>query len=240
VGTPDDEAVMRKEKRPSDKRYVQEYEAYVARMQTLFEHDEAMAYAVGGGDFSKVGQWELGLLVDVGLRDGHRIIDVGCGSGRLAAALTGRFGDRISYLGLDIVQTMLDHAKSVSDPSYHFAMNTELAIPAPDASCDFIVFFSVVTHLLHEESFRYLRDAARALKPDGRLALTFLESKQNWAIFERVVEVSQDPSISEPLVMFIERPMLEVWADRLGLEIERVLSPGPSEQMFAILRPISA
>jgi SAM-dependent methyltransferase len=231
---------MRRARQPSEKRYVQEYEAYVARMQTLFKHDEAMAYAVGGGDFSKVGEWELGLLTSSGLREGHSIVDVGCGSGRLAGALTERFGDRISYLGLDIVQTMLDYAKTVSDPSYRFAMNTELSIPAPDASCDFIVFFSVVTHLLHEESFRYLRDARRAVKPDGRVALTFLESKQNWTIFERVVEVSENPAIHEPLVMFIERPMLEVWADRLGFEIEQIVSPGPSEQMFAVLRPILA
>jgi len=229
---------MRKRPQPSSKRYVQEYEAYVARMQTLFAHDEAMAYAVGGGDFSKVGDWEVDLLASAGLREGQRIIDVGCGSGRLAAALSRRFGDRISYLGVDIVQTMLDYAATVSDPSYRFAMNTELSIPAPDASCDLIAFFSVVTHLLHEESFRYLRDARRALKPDGRLALTFLESKQNWSIFERVVEVSENPAIQEPLVMFIERPMLEVWADRLGFQIEQIISPGPSEQMFAVLRPI--
>jgi SAM-dependent methyltransferase len=228
---------MRKVTAQSPKRYVQEYEAYVARMQTLFAHDEAMAYSVGGGDFAKVGEWEVGLLAAAGLQEGQRIIDVGCGSGRLAAALTRRFGDRISYLGLDIVQTMLDHAASVSDPSYRFALNTELIIPEPDESCDFVVFFSVVTHLLHEESFRYLRDARRVLKPDGRLALTFLESKQNWSIFERVVEVSEDPTIHEPLVMFIERPMLEVWADRLELEIEQLIAPGPSEQMFAVLRP---
>ncbi|MEO6534223.1 MAG: class I SAM-dependent methyltransferase [Pseudolysinimonas sp.] len=233
---------MRKAKpeQHSEKHYVQEYEAYVTRMQGLFDHDEAMAYAVGGGDFAKVGGWELGLLTASGLQAGQRIIDVGCGSGRLAAALSERFGDQISYLGLDIVQTMLDYAKTVSHGSYQFEMNTELSIPAPDASCDFIVFFSVVTHLLHEESFRYLRDARRALKPDGRLAITFLESKQNWSIFERVVEVSEHPEIKEPLVMFIERPMLEVWADRLELQIEKIISPGPGEQMFAVLRPISA
>lgn len=222
------------------KHYVQEYEAYVSRMQQLFDHDEAMAYAVGGGDFAKVGEWEVGLLTSVGLGKGQRIIDVGCGSGRLASALSGRFGSQISYLGLDIVQSMLDYAKTVSDPSYEFAMNTELSIPAPDASCDFIVFFSVVTHLLHEESFRYLRDARRALKPDGRLAVTFLESKQNWSIFERVVEISQHPEIEEPLVMFIERPMLEAWADHLEMTIEQVISTGPNEQLFAVLRPREA
>ena len=231
---------MRRGKQRADAHYVQEYEAYVARMQKLFDHDEAMAYAVGGGDFAGVGEWELGLLSSVGLSAGQRIIDVGCGSGRLAAALTQRFGSRISYLGLDIVQTMLDYAKTVSDPSYEFAMNTELTIPAPDASCDFIVFFSVVTHLRHEESFRYLRDARRALKPDGRLAVTFLESNQNWSIFERVVDISEHPEIQEPMVMFIERPMLEVWADRLDFEIEQIINPGPSEQMFAVLQPKSA
>jgi ubiquinone/menaquinone biosynthesis C-methylase UbiE len=232
--------VIGAQKRGAGPRYVQEYEAYVAHMQELFDHDEAMSYAVGGGDFSQVGEWELALLTSFGLREGQRIIDVGCGSGRLAAALTRRFGDKISYLGLDIVQSMLDHAKSVSDPSYRFTMNTELTIPVPDASCDFVVFFSVVTHLLHEESFRYLRDARRALKPEGRLAVTFLESKHGWSIFERVVEVSEHPEIKEPLVMFIEQPMLEVWADRLGLEIEKIIAPESSGQTLVVLRPIAA
>ena len=225
---------------PDRKHYVAEYEEYVAWLNTQFDHDEAMAYAVGGGDFEKVGEWALSLLTNFGLADGHTVVDVGCGSGRLAAALSRSFGDRIAYLGLDVVEELLAHARTISDPSYTFALNTELTIPVPDSTADFIVFFSVVTHLLHEESYRYLRDAARALKPGGRLVVTFLESEKHWSIFERVVDIYDLPHVTEPLVMFIERPMLETWVAKLGLELEQVLTFDPPMQSIAVLRTPSA
>jgi len=218
------------------KHYVDSYRQHVAAMQARFDPDEAMAIAVGGGDFTQVGDWTLGILTHFGLEAGHTIVDVGCGSGRLAAALTREHGDAISYVGLDVVEDLLAYARSVSDPSYTFKMNTELTIPAATASCDFIVFFSVVTHLLHEESFRYLRDAARALKPGGKIVVTFLESKRHWSIFERVVDIYPMPDVQEPLVMFIEQSMLETWVDKLGLEIERIVSFDPPGQSVAILR----
>ena len=218
--------------------FVDEYRTHVAAIQSQFDHDQAMAIAVGGsgGDFRAIGDEELRLLVHFGLSAGHSIVDVGCGSGRLALALTEEFGDDLDYVGTDVVEELLAYARTVADPSYRFELNTDLTIPAPDASCDFIVYFSVVTHLLHEESFRYLRDAVRALKPDGKLVVTFLESARHWNIFQRVVDIYDAPGPREPLVMFIERPMLEVWAEKLGLEIEQVLSFDPPSQSVAVLR----
>jgi SAM-dependent methyltransferase len=217
--------------------FVDEYRTYVADIQAQFEHDQAMAIAVGGAgdDFDELGEEQMHLLQHFGLTAGDALVDVGCGSGRLARALGTEYGDRISYVGTDVVEELLAHARTVAPPSYRFELNTDLTIPAADASCDFIVYFSVVTHLLHEESFRYLRDAVRALKPDGTLVVTFLESGRHWSIFERVVDIYDLP-VREPLVMFIERPMLEVWADKLGLEIEQIVSFDPPGQSIAVLR----
>jgi len=216
--------------------YIDDYRAYVAEIRERFP-DDAMAIAVGGGDFVRVGTQQVSLLKNFGLTAGHFIVDVGCGSGRLAAGLTQTYGDEITYLGLDVVQDLLDHGRTMADPSYRFALNTELTIPVADQSCDFIVYFSVVTHLLHEESFKYLRDAARALKHDGTLVVTFLESRRHWSIFERVVNIYDMPDVKEPLVMFIERSMLEVWVEQLGLRIEQIVSFDPPDQSIAVLKP---
>jgi len=219
----------------TDPHYVESYRAHVENMKAMFEHDEAMSVALGGGDFTNVGNRELEILRRVGLAAGDRVIDVGCGSGRLAAALTTAFGYRIHYLGTDVVEELLEHARKVSNSSYQFELNLDLTIPADDESCDYIVFFSVITHLLHEESFRYLRDAVRALKPGGTIIATFLESQRHWSIFQRVVDIYDQPA-KEPLVMFIERPMLQKWCDELGLTLEQVIDEGPLGQSIAVLQ----
>ena len=59
-----------------------------------------------GGEYEKYGQIERALVAFAGLRDGDRLIDLGCGSGRLAWALGQSM--RVEYLGIDIVQALLD------------------------------------------------------------------------------------------------------------------------------------
>ena len=62
---------------------------------------------VGNGDFSKIGFLELSILKECGLEPEHRLMDLGCGSGRLA-----RFAipylDKGHYLGVEISQSILE------------------------------------------------------------------------------------------------------------------------------------
>ena len=54
-------------------------------------------------------------------------------------------------------------------------LNRALYIPAPDACADMVCAFSVFTHLLHTETYLYLEDIRRVLRPGGRLVFSFLE-----------------------------------------------------------------
>jgi ubiquinone/menaquinone biosynthesis C-methylase UbiE len=114
-----------------------------------------------------MGNIQADLLHEWGLKDGHFVIDIGCGSGRLASALQKR-GTEIQYLGTDIVPELLKYAKTKAPPHYRFQLSTEFRIPASDASADFVTFFSVFTHLYHEKSFAYLKDSFRVLRKGGR------------------------------------------------------------------------
>src|SRR5215813_3285572 len=62
----------------------QAYIDHVRRLEQRIDgKDEAMRLAVGG-EFDAVGKLEYYLLRSLGLSNGHLVIDVGCGSGRLA------------------------------------------------------------------------------------------------------------------------------------------------------------
>ena len=204
--------------------FVADYEALVARLVATRPLDEAMAVA-GGGDYENMGRIEADILRHVGLRDGMTLIDLGCGSGRLAWALGQAM--RIDYLGIDIVQALLDYARTKSPRTYRFVLNHALSLPAPDASADMVCAFSVFTHLLHAESFLYMEDIRRVLRPGGRLVFSFLEfaNAEHWSMFAGTVDGQRHGTLDH-LTMFIERNAIDLWARKLGYEREAFID-GP-------------
>jgi SAM-dependent methyltransferase len=203
--------------------FVEDYEKLVAGLIAAHPIDEAMARAVGGGDYGIFGHIEFEILKAAGLKDGMRVVDLGCGSGRLASAL--HQGADVSYVGIDIVQPLLDYARSKA-PKYQFVLHRGLSIPQPDASADMVSAFSLFTHLLQSETFIYMEEAVRILKPGGKLVFSFLEfaEPKHWAIFEQTRDSARDAN-GDHLNMFMERSAIDIWASKLGLAVERYLEP---------------
>jgi SAM-dependent methyltransferase len=197
-------------------RFITAYAAHVRRLMALYPIDEAMSLAVGGS-YDEVGRDEVTILQRLGVIDGMSVIDLGCGSGRLAKHLGLTF-DRLEYLGIDVVPELLEYAAANSPPCFRFVINEELGVPAPDNSTDFVVAFSVFTHLLHEETYLYLEDAKRVLRPGGSIVFSFLESRRSWQVFEEMVKHRRAANTGH-LNMFTERPQIEAWATHLGMHL---------------------
>jgi len=222
--------------------FVEDYERHVAGLLATYPVDEAMSLAVGG-DYVHFGAIECAVLRHAGLADGMTLIDLGCGSGRLAAVLGARM--RVFYIGIDIVQSLLDYAATKAPPDYRFILHRELNIPAPDQSADMLAAFSVFTHLLPAETYLYLKDAARVLRPGGRLVFSFLEFAEpaHWAVFESTID-GQRRSASPHLNQFVERGTIALWAEKLGYAVEGFIDAHaaawpdapPLGQSIAILR----
>jgi ubiquinone/menaquinone biosynthesis C-methylase UbiE len=198
--------------------FVEDYERVVAGLLAQYPVDEAMSRAVGG-NFETVGLIERAVVAHAGLRDGQRLIDLGCGSGRLAWAL-GR-SMRLDYLGIDVVQALLDYAASKSPDTYRFIRNRTLHIPAPDESADMVCAFSVFTHLLHAETYLYIEDIRRVLRPGGRLVFSFLEfaAPDHWPVFSDTVNIQRHSTVPH-LNQYIERNAIDLWCEKLGYERE--------------------
>jgi SAM-dependent methyltransferase len=120
-----------------------------------------------------------------------RVLDVGCGMGRIAAPLTQYLTKRGSYDGFDIVPEAVEWCSRKITPTYpNFRFRlanvineeynpkgsisaAEYSFPYSDAAFDFVFLGSVFTHMLPREVERYFAEIARVLKVRGRSLITY-------------------------------------------------------------------
>jgi SAM-dependent methyltransferase len=146
---------------------------------------------VGDGDFERTGEQFLGYFRDLGgLRPDARVLDIGCGIGRMALPLI-EYLDAGSYAGFDVGRPMVRWCQaniSARRPDFEFAWapvynakynpfgtvaGTEFRFPYPDASFDFDFATSLFTHLTADDMRHYVSEASRTLRPGGTCLFTF-------------------------------------------------------------------
>jgi ubiquinone/menaquinone biosynthesis C-methylase UbiE len=185
------------------------------------DYEMAMARAVGG-KYAEEGARQRRVLESYGLHDSHYLIDVGAGSGRLATALKDL--QNLRYLGTDVVPELLEFArKKCGRADWTFKQINRIEIPEEDGVADFVVFFSVFTHLKEEESFRYLQEAKRVLKTNGTIVLSYLDPEieihtqvlGNWWK-QRLFRMAG----KTPLNKLLSKTVLDKWSKALNLTAE--------------------
>ncbi len=195
------------------------YIEHVAALERRLDSDRALQQAVGG-EFVAVGKLEYHLLRSRGLKDADMIVDVGCGSGRLACQVAPFPG--IRYVGCDVVPRLLEYARDLCGrPDWRFELTAGARIPCEPDVADFACFFSVFTHLAQEDIFRYFREAQRVLRPGGLMIFSFLEFRiaEHWAVFIASVDRTREDA---HLNQFIDRASIHAWADATGFEIRSI------------------
>ena len=201
-------------------RYLLTYEQMVATLLRVHGEDEAMA-RVAIGDWDRIGALQHALLRGIGVGPGSRVVEAGCGPGRLAAQLARHEG--LQYLGVDIVPQVLDYARrKVGRPDFRFVHVDRIALPAPDESADVVVCLGLFPHILAEESYLYLDEARRVLRPGGRVVFSFQDyaSPNGWAVFERNLQWVRNRALAGTLNVFLNPGDVRLWAERLGFEVE--------------------
>ena len=82
-----------------------------------------------------------------------------------------------------------------------------------------VSFFSVFTHLLDEDIYRFLQEARRVTRPGGKIVFSYLDFEvvSHWTIFEQTLA---DANPDRVLNRFQSKASLRRWCQQLGLEIE--------------------
>ncbi len=121
-----------------------------------------------GGDSAR-----RALLDQAAIRPGHRVLDLGCGTGSLVV-LVKRLHPDVDVVGLDPDPKALARGKRKADRaavSIQFDQGFSDALPYPDASFDRVVSSFMFHHLPPDERENTLREVRRVLKPGGALHL---------------------------------------------------------------------
>jgi len=110
------------------------------------------------------------LLDLLDLRAGERLLDVGCGTGRLAVEALVRLGEAGTVVGVDPAASRIAIASQHRDArlALHVGRGEDLSLLAT-AEFDVVYFNSVITWL--RDKRRGLLEAYRVLRPGGRLGI---------------------------------------------------------------------
>ena len=119
-----------------------------------------------------------------------RVLEIGCGIGRVGRELAGDCGQ---WVGVDIASPMIDIARKRMEGIRNAVLEV---LPASDLSVFSIGSFDAVystivfMHLDTWDIFRYFREAHRVLKKGGRGYFDSLNllSKEGWETFHSIVE----------------------------------------------------
>jgi ubiquinone/menaquinone biosynthesis C-methylase UbiE len=143
-------------------------------------------------DFAASSQFLVEALGSVaGASPSSRILDVGCGVGRLAITMSRFLDENGGYEGLDIVPGGIEWCKQhIVSPhdNVHFTLAdvynreynpkgsiqpADYRFPYEDETFDVAVLVSVFTHMLPVDVDRYVGEIARVLKKNGHIFATY-------------------------------------------------------------------
>lgn len=141
-----------------------------------------------GGKLTMIDQ-----LIRPHLKAGSRLLEVGCGAGNLLLRATVRGSYPVALdlamQSLTFVRSRLQETRSGPEAPSGFVCTQAIGelLPLADKSFDCVLLSEVIEHL--EAPPVSIREAARVLRPGGRLLVTTPNYRSFWPLMERMVDL---------------------------------------------------
>lgn len=146
--------------------------------------DEDYYINLGKKQSEKIIQW-------LSIKPNQKILDIGCGCGRIAIHFLNYLNEQGQYIGLDSNKKLLSYcADNISEINRNFQFEfidayngaysregklkcKDIIFPIEDESVDIVIMWSVFTHMYLEDIDAYLKEIYRVLKKGGLFISSF-------------------------------------------------------------------
>ena len=180
------------------------------------------------------------------VRAGSYLLEIGCGAGNLLlhATVGGSYPVALDLAmpSLMFVRSRLQESRGGSDPPRGFACTQALSdkLPMVDSSFDCVLLSEVIEHL--EAPHLTIREAARVLRPGGRLLVTTPNYRSFWPAMEWAVDrLGSAPKMAgeQHITRFHARPLRQLLLES-GLRIQHFGTIYALSPFLALVSPALA
>jgi trans-aconitate methyltransferase len=138
-------------------------------------------------------KWALELIAKLDLKGDERVLDIGCGDGKVTAQIAGALPAG-SVVGIDSSPGMIEHAKNTFADRLNNCTFVCLDAHEMDFEREFdIIFSNAALHWVHDHG-PLLKRISRALRPTGRILLQMAgegNASTVVAIVNRVIRIER-------------------------------------------------
>ena len=210
---------------------------------------------IGGGDVMVISSQFLGILKDrCGLKETDKVLEVGCGLGRMAYSLAYYLHPTAEYKGFDTSPALIARAQTSITPwfpnftfenysIYNKSFNPEgtnsaatFHFPYPDDHFDFVFLPAVFTHMTPGDVQHYISEIKRVLRPGGKCMMTmFLLNMETAGLIAKGKSTIAFPhkhgdcqvavSDTPEAAVAYEEGLVTGWCEEIGFKIDKVF-PG--------------
>lgn len=192
------------------------------------------AYVGPPEDYDLISAMTFNLMTTMGLRQQHRLLDIGCGSLRLGRLFI-PYLNKGNYVGIEpnrwlvesgiekeIGQDMVD----IKRPEFHIA--DDLDGLSADELFDYVVAQSIFSHSSPSLLFRWLSEISSHLKADGAILATFVPGDTDSALEDWTY----------PSIVTLKSETIMEAAEAAGLKLQWLNWEHPSQQWVLLYKPL--
>jgi len=178
----------------------------------------------GWVELDRMGQALRDGLVELEISPTSDVVDLGCGTGNLTAALTHHMDASATITAVDFSERMLERARrKVVDDRVRWVCADAAVLPLDDESADHVICFSAWPHFTEPE--QTLEQVRRVLKPGGTFTIWHNISRQ----MVNAIHAEASPAVATDLL-----PPISALAELLRARGFLPTRPVDDEQRYLI------